>query len=94
MVHRELDHECVLFRDGELPLALIMWYEVMECCHDKITDAIAVVVYVTDEKYLEVVEMLQKRFWAEKSLPPITINIVTALNDNDIVEIEGTFSRV
>jgi hypothetical protein len=38
--------------------------------------------------------MLQKRFWAEKSLPPITINIVTALNDNDIVEIEGTFSRV
>ncbi len=67
---------------------------VTEAGAGKITDAIALVVYVTDEKYLEVVEMLQKRFWAEKSLPPITINIVTALNDNDIVEIEGTFSRV
>ena len=67
---------------------------VTEAGAGKITDAIALVVYVTDEKYLEVVEMLQKRFWAGKFPPPITINIVTALNDNDIVEIEGTFSRV
>jgi enamine deaminase RidA (YjgF/YER057c/UK114 family) len=60
----------------------------------KITDAIALTIYVTDEKYLEIIEMLQKNFWEEQSLPPITINIVTALNDNDIVEIEGTFARI
>jgi 2-iminobutanoate/2-iminopropanoate deaminase len=59
----------------------------------KITDAISLVIYVTDEKYLEIIEMLQKSFWVEKPLPPITINTVTALNDNDIVEIEGTFAR-
>jgi enamine deaminase RidA (YjgF/YER057c/UK114 family) len=58
----------------------------------KITDAIGLVIYVTDEKYLEVVEMLMQRFWEKKPLPPMTVNIVTALNDNDIVEIEGTFS--
>jgi enamine deaminase RidA (YjgF/YER057c/UK114 family) len=58
----------------------------------KITDAIGLVIYVTDEKYLEVVEMLMQRFWENKPLPPMTVNIVTALNDNDIVEIEGTFS--
>ena len=67
---------------------------VTEAGAGKITDAIALVIYVTDEKYLEVVEMLQKRFWAEKPLPPITINIVTALNNSDIVEIEGTFARI
>jgi enamine deaminase RidA (YjgF/YER057c/UK114 family) len=58
----------------------------------KITDAIGLVIYVTDEKYLEVVEMLMQRFWEKKPLLPMTVNIVTALNDNDIVEIEGTFS--
>jgi 2-iminobutanoate/2-iminopropanoate deaminase len=60
----------------------------------EITDAIGLVIYVTDEKYLEIIEMLQKSFWVEKPLPPITVNTVTALNDNDIVEIEGTFARI
>ena len=67
---------------------------VAEAGGGKITDAIGLVIYVTDEKYLDIIEMLQKSFWAEKPLPPMTINIVTALNDNDIVEIEGTFARV
>ena len=67
---------------------------VAEAGGGKITDAISLVVYVTDEKYLEIIEVLQKNFWVEKPLPPIVINIVTALNDNDIVEIEGTFARI
>ena len=67
---------------------------VVESGGGKITDAIGLVIYVTDEKYLEIIEMLQKSLWADKPLPPMTINIVTALNDNDIVEIEGTFARV
>ena len=64
---------------------------VTEAAGCQITDAIALVIYVTDEKYIEAVEMLQKQFWGKKPLPPITINIVEALNGNDIVEIEGTF---
>ena len=67
---------------------------VVEAGGGKITDAIGLVIYVTDEKYIEIIEVLQKNFWVEKPLPPITINIVTALNDNDIVEIEGTFARI
>jgi 2-iminobutanoate/2-iminopropanoate deaminase len=58
----------------------------------KITDAIGLVIYVTDEKYLKAVEMLQHRFWGGIPLPPVTVNIVRSLNDNDIVEIEGTFA--
>ncbi len=58
----------------------------------KLTDAIGLVLYVTDEKYIELIEALQLRFWEDKPLPPMTINIVTALNEGDIVEIEGTFA--
>ena len=57
-----------------------------------ITAAAGLVLYVTDEKYLEIIEALLGRFWDNKPLPPMTVNIVTALNDDDIVEIEGTFT--
>jgi enamine deaminase RidA (YjgF/YER057c/UK114 family) len=66
---------------------------IIEAGGGKVTDAIGLVIYATDEKYLEIIEMLQKDMWGETPLPPVTINIVTALNDNDIVEIEGTFIR-
>jgi enamine deaminase RidA (YjgF/YER057c/UK114 family) len=56
-----------------------------------LTDAISLVLYLTAEKYLEIFEALQKNYWGDKMLPPLEINIVTALNDDDIVEIEGTF---
>ncbi|MFP6713327.1 MAG: RidA family protein [Rhodospirillales bacterium] len=60
----------------------------------RVTDAIQIVLYVTDEKYLEIIESLQQRLWGDKPLPPMTVNVVTALNDQDIVEIEGTFARM
>lgn len=66
---------------------------IIEAGGGKVTDAIGLVIYAIDEKYLEIIEMLQKDMWGETPLPPVTINIVTALNDNDIVEIEGTFIR-
>ncbi len=58
----------------------------------QLTDAISLVLYVTDEKYLEIFAELQKRFWGGAALPPLEINLVAALNDADIVEIEGTFA--
>jgi len=57
----------------------------------ELTDAVSLVLYLTDEKYLEIFERLQLNYWGDKMLPPLEINIVTALNDDDIVEIEGTF---
>lgn len=57
----------------------------------KLTDAVSLVLYLTDEKYLDLVEGMVQRFWGDKPLPPMTLNIVTALNDSDIAEIEGTF---
>jgi 2-iminobutanoate/2-iminopropanoate deaminase len=65
---------------------------VVEAGGGKITDAINLVIYVTDEKYLDAVQMVQQRFWDKKSLPPITVNLIAGLNDDDFVEIEGTFA--
>jgi enamine deaminase RidA (YjgF/YER057c/UK114 family) len=57
------------------------------------SQAISIVIYVTDERFLEMVEMLIKKYWQNKPLPPMEVHIVTSLNDNDIIEIETTFSR-
>jgi len=65
---------------------------VTEAGAGKITDAISLVIYATDEKYLDIIGMLQRKFWGDASPPPITINITEALNDDDIVELEGTFA--
>ena len=65
---------------------------VTEAGAGKITDAISLVIYATDEKYLNIVGMLQNKFWGDSPPPPMTINITEALNENDIVELEGTFA--
>ena len=81
---------------GEAPRvrqALLNMQIIAEAGSAKLTDATGLILYVTDEKYIEIIEALQPRFWENKPLPPMTINIVTALNDDDILEIEGTFSR-
>ena len=65
---------------------------VTEAGAGKITDAISLVIYATDEKYLDIIGVLQNKFWRGATPPPITINITEALNDNDIVELEGTIA--
>ncbi len=55
-------------------------------------DAVRLVVYVTDmARYRPIVNRVQERLWAAKDYPPRTIIEVARLNQDDIVEVEGTF---
>jgi 2-iminobutanoate/2-iminopropanoate deaminase len=57
-----------------------------------LTDCARLVVYVTDMgRYRPVVNKVQEELWAGGPFPPRTILEVARLNQNDIVEVEGTF---
>ena len=55
-------------------------------------DAVRLVVYVTDMLRLRsIVNKVQEELWGEGPYPPRTIVEVHRLNQDDIVEVEGTF---
>jgi len=55
-------------------------------------DAVRVVVYVTDmERFRPLVNRVQEDLWGGACYPPRTIVEVSRLNQDDIVEVEGTF---
>jgi 2-iminobutanoate/2-iminopropanoate deaminase len=55
-------------------------------------DAVRLVVYVTDmDRYRPLVNKIQIEFWGAPPYPPRTIVEVSRLNQDDIVEVEGTF---
>jgi 2-iminobutanoate/2-iminopropanoate deaminase len=55
-------------------------------------DAVRLVVYVTDmARHRPLVNKVQEEFWGQGPYPPRTIVEVRALNQDDIVEVEGTF---
>lgn len=55
-------------------------------------DAVRLVVYVTDMyRHRPIVNKIQKELWGDGPYPPRTIVEVDRLNQDDIVEIEGTF---
>ncbi len=55
-------------------------------------DAVRLVVYVTDmDRYRPIVNKVQTQLWREGPYPPRSIVEVRRLNQDDIVEIEGTF---
>jgi 2-iminobutanoate/2-iminopropanoate deaminase len=55
-------------------------------------DAVRVVVYVTDMyRHRPVVNKIQEELWRGGPYPPRTIVEVDRLNQDDIVEVEGTF---
>lgn len=55
-------------------------------------DAVRLVVYVTDMfRYRPIVNRVQSELWGRGPYPPRTIVEVFRLNDDDIVEVEGTF---
>ena len=55
-------------------------------------DAVRLVVYVTDMgRYRPLVNAIQEEFWGQGPFPPRTIVEVMRLNQDDIVEVEGTF---
>ena len=57
-----------------------------------LADAVRIVVYVTDmARYRPLVNRVQEELWAGGPYPPRTIVEVSRLNQDDIVEVEGTF---
>src|SRR5262249_54123529 len=55
-------------------------------------DATRLVVYVTDMfRYRPIINKVQSEFWGQGPYPPRTIIEVLRLNQDDIVEVEGTF---
>jgi 2-iminobutanoate/2-iminopropanoate deaminase len=55
-------------------------------------DAVRLVVYVTDmARHRPIVNSVQDELWAGEPYPPRTIVEVAGLNQDDIVEVEGTF---
>jgi len=55
-------------------------------------DAVRIVVYVTDMVRLRpLVNTVQEELWGQGPCPPRTIVEVRRLNQDDIVEVEGTF---
>jgi 2-iminobutanoate/2-iminopropanoate deaminase len=57
-----------------------------------LSDCVRLVVYVTDMAALRpLVNKVQEEIWAAGPYPPRTILQVSALNQNDIFEVEGTF---
>jgi 2-iminobutanoate/2-iminopropanoate deaminase len=57
-----------------------------------LADCVRLVVYVTDMAALRpLVNKVQEELWAGLPFPPRTILQVSALNQNDIFEVDGTF---
>src|SRR5580693_451647 len=58
----------------------------------KLGDAVRLVVYVIDmDRYRPVVNKVQEELWGAGPYPPRSIVEVRRLNQDDIVEVEGTF---
>jgi 2-iminobutanoate/2-iminopropanoate deaminase len=57
-----------------------------------LTDAVRIVVYVTDMfRFRPLVNKVQEELWGKGPYPPRTIVEVDRLNQDDIFEVEGTF---
>jgi enamine deaminase RidA (YjgF/YER057c/UK114 family) len=55
-------------------------------------DCVRIVVYVTDmRRFRPIVNKVQEELWREPPYPPRTIVEVSRLNQDDIMEVEGTF---
>lgn len=55
-------------------------------------DAVRLVVYVTDmDRYRPLVNKIQEEIWDGPPYPPRTIVEVSRLNQDDVVEVDGTF---
>jgi 2-iminobutanoate/2-iminopropanoate deaminase len=65
---------------------------IVEAAGGGLRDAVRLVVYVTDmDRYRPLVNKIQEELWGGWPYPPRTIVEVSRLNQDDVVEVEGTF---
>jgi 2-iminobutanoate/2-iminopropanoate deaminase len=72
--------------------AFLNMQQIAESDGAALRDAVRLVVYVTDmARHRPLVNKVQEELWGQGPYPPRTIVEVRALNQDDIVEVEGTF---
>jgi 2-iminobutanoate/2-iminopropanoate deaminase len=72
--------------------AFLNMQTIVEAAGGGLRSAVRLVVYVTDmNRHRPLVNKIQEELWAAGPYPPRTIVEVSRLNQDDIVEVEGTF---
>ncbi|MGC1306589.1 MAG: RidA family protein [Phormidesmis sp.] len=78
--------------EGRVRQAFLNMQMIAESEGATLQDAVRLVVYVADMyRYRPIVNQIQEELWGEGPYPPRTIIEVDRLNQDDIVEVEGTF---
>jgi 2-iminobutanoate/2-iminopropanoate deaminase len=72
--------------------AFVNMRTIVEAAGGRLENAVRLVVYVTDMgRHRPLVNKIQEELWVGADYPPRTIVEVSRLNQDDIVEVEGTF---
>ena len=78
--------------EARIRQAFLNMKTIVEAAGGRLRNAVRLVVYVTDmDRYRPIVNKIQEELWAGAPYPPRTIVEVARLNQDDIVEVEGTF---
>ncbi|MFS0872774.1 RidA family protein [Paenibacillus xylanilyticus] len=85
-------NQLVSDEEGRIRQAFLNMKQIAESEGATLRDATRLVVYVTDMyRYRPIVNQIQEELWGSGPYPPRTIIEVDRLNQDDIVEVEGTF---
>jgi 2-iminobutanoate/2-iminopropanoate deaminase len=78
--------------EARIRQAFLNMRTIVEAAGGSLRDAARLVVYVGNmDRYRPLVNKIQEEFWGAPPYPPRTIVEVSRLNQDDIVEVEGTF---
>ena len=78
--------------EARIRQAFLNMKTIIEAAGGSLRNAVRLVVYVTNmDRYRPLVNKIQEEFWGDPPYPPRTIVEVSRLNQDDIVEVEGTF---
>jgi enamine deaminase RidA (YjgF/YER057c/UK114 family) len=78
--------------EARIRQAFLNMKTIIEAAGGNLRNAVRLVVYVTNmDRYRPLVNKIQEEFWGDPPYPPRTIVEVNRLNQDDIVEVEGTF---
>jgi 2-iminobutanoate/2-iminopropanoate deaminase len=92
---RGIDPVTNLLVDGaeaRIRQAFLNMKTIVEAAGGTLRNTARLVVYVADmDRYRPIVNRVQEELWAGITYPPRTIVEVSRLNQDDIVEVEGTF---
>lgn len=78
--------------EARIRQAFLNMKTIVAAAGSSLRDAVRLVVYVTDmDRYRPLVNKIQEEIWDGPPYPPRTIVEVSRLNQDDVVEVDGTF---